>query len=119
MTTTYSTSQECYNAAGSKGTISTTSWPNIAMVDQWRLNAFSDIAGIIGGSIGSLVTDINNTAKKTEMSITIQNIWMIWQDRRYRLGNENITKSQKNNIDAIFNDDELGDPMSFIPGADL
>lgn len=118
MATTYSSSQECYNAAGSKATISSSTWPTTAMVDQWRLNALSDILGIIGGSTGSLVTDINNTAKKIEMSITIQNIWMIWQDRRYRLGNENITKSQKNNLDAVFNDDELGETLSFIPGAD-
>ena len=117
MATTYSTSQECYSAAGSKGTITSTTWPTEGMVDQWRLNAFSDMVGIIGGSVGSLTTDINNTAKKTEMNITIQNIWMIWKDIRYRLGNENITKSQKNNLDAIFNTDELGDPMSFIPGA--
>ena len=115
--TTYATSQQCYNAAGSKGSISSSTWPTEAMVDQWRLNGFSDIAGIIGGSIGSLTSDINNTAKKTEMSIVIQNIWMIWQDKRYRLGNENITKSQKNNLDAIFNTDELGDPISYIPGA--
>lgn len=117
MAVTYATSQECYNAAGSKGSISTTTWPTTAMVDQWRLNAFSDMAGIIGGDIDNLVADINNTVKKTEMNIVTQNIWMLWQDRRYRLGNESITKKQKNDLDAVFNTDELGDPMSYIPGA--
>ena len=88
------------------------------MVDGFRLEAWSDIAGIIGGTIGSLTTDIKSTAYKTEISIVRQKIWALWQDRRYRLGNDNITKKQIRDLDAVFNTDELGTDISYIPGND-
>lgn len=112
MATTYCTSQEAYNSAGSKGTVSTSTWPTTAMVDLFRDEAHSDIENIIGAG----VTDVRNTAKKIELSITIQKIWRLWQDRRYRLDQDMLTKRQKNELDAVFNDDELADPMSYIPG---
>ena len=61
--TTYATSQQCYNAAGSKGTVGS-GWPTVAMVDDFRSEAFSDIAGIIVFASGEGALARNNAVVK-------------------------------------------------------
>jgi len=95
-----------------KGAASATSHPNTTLMDTYRAEAYSDIVNIIGTG----VADINDTAAKIERQIVLQKVYSIRNDKRYRMGNDQIIKKQKDELDAVFLTDELGDNASFIPG---
>jgi len=115
MATTFTTTQECYNRCY-KGTCSTTSFPTVAMVETFRDEAYSDIVNVIG-----VVSDIRNTAAKIERQIVQQKIFSLKPDKRFIHGQDKLIKKQKDELDAVFLTDELGETegFSFQPGAGI
>ena len=109
MAITYTTNDQCWPY---KGAPSATSHPNTTKMDIFRDEAHSDIENVIGAA----VADIRNTAFKIERQIVQQKVYMIRDDKKYRLGQDKLIKSQKDELDAVFLTDELGDGASFIPG---
>jgi len=112
MAITYTSSLECWPY---KLIPSATSWPTEAKVDLFRDEAHSDIETYIG--VG--VTDIRNVAKKIERQIVQQKIYMLRDDKKYRLGQDKLIKSQKDELDAVFLTDELGEFTAFKPGDNI
>jgi hypothetical protein len=112
---TYTKSDDCARAAGVRN-LELDTFPSINDIDVYRLEAWSDIVNIIGDLPLSGMTKIQKqTVYKIEKHIVVMKIWKMFpEDRRYRRGEDRVTRQQKQELQNVFQVDV--DPFTFEPG---